>query len=78
MFNGCSLLEKLSISNFNTNNVTNMCFMFNGCKSLKEINVSNFNINNVTDMQYMFSECSEELKEKIKYQIKNIKKEAFM
>ena len=31
MFSGCSSLKKLNISNFNTNNVTNMRAMFWGC-----------------------------------------------
>ena len=28
MFDGCSLLKELNLSNFNTNNVINMRFMF--------------------------------------------------
>ena len=36
MFNGCSSLKELNLSNFNTNNVTYMRYMFNGCsKELK-------------------------------------------
>ncbi len=50
MFNGCSSLKELNLSNFNTNNVTNMASMFDGCSSLEELNLSNFNTNNVTDM----------------------------
>ena len=52
--------------------------MFFGCLSLKEINLSNFNTNNVTDMSGMFSGCSDEIKIKIREQIKNIKEEAFI
>ena len=33
MFNGCSSLEELNLSNFNTNNVINMINMFHGCSS---------------------------------------------
>ena len=51
--------------------------MFSGCSSLQEINLFNFNINNVTDMRGMFSGCSDQIKLKIKEQIKNIKEEAF-
>ena len=40
IFSGCGTLEEIQ---FNTNNVTNMCYMFNGCKSLKALNLSNFN-----------------------------------
>ena len=31
MFAGCSLLKELNLSNFNTNNVTNMNRMFDRC-----------------------------------------------
>ena len=31
MFWGCSSLQKLNLSNFNTNNVTNMRYMFSKC-----------------------------------------------
>ena len=77
MFFGCSSLKEINLSNFNTNNVTNMSFMFWGCSSLKEINLSNFNINNVSYMRGMFDGCSDDIKNKIREQIKNIKKEAF-
>ena len=36
-FAGCSSLEYLDLSNFDTSNVTTMEFMFNGCSNLKEI-----------------------------------------
>ena len=44
MFYGCSYLEDINFSNFNTNNVTNMREMFDGNKSLAYIDISNFNI----------------------------------
>ena len=50
MFYKCELLNNIDLSNFNTNNVTNMRSMFCGCSSLNSINLSNFNTNNVTDM----------------------------
>ena len=53
MFAFCFSLKELNLSNFNTNNVTNMYGMFWGCSSLKELNISNFNTNNVTDMGSM-------------------------
>ena len=58
MFDGCSSLKNLDLSNFNTLNVTNMSCMFNGCTSLKNINLSKFNTQNVTDMIAMFYGCS--------------------
>ena len=51
--------------------------MFYGCSSLKEINLSNFNTNNVTYMEGMFWGCSDDIKNKIREQIKNIKEDAF-
>ena len=39
MFRGCSSLNNLNLSNFNTQNVTNMAGMFSGCSSLKKKNV---------------------------------------
>ena len=75
MFCGCSSLKELNLSNFNTNNVTNMFVMFLDCSSLKELNLSNFNTNNVTNMSGMFSGCSEQFQNKIRAQYKNIKEE---
>ena len=46
--------------------------MFYGCSSLKELNLSNFNTNKVIHMEDMFSECSEQLKNKIKSEYKNL------
>ena len=37
MFNGCSSLKELNLSNFKTNNVTNMSGMFAFCSSLKRM-----------------------------------------
>ena len=78
MFSGCSSSKEINLSNFNNNNATNMSLMLFGCSSLKKINLSNFNTNNVTDIIRMFSGCSDEIKMKIREQIKNIKEEAFV
>ena len=43
MFYACTSLINLDISNFNTQNVTDMGGMFNGCESLNTIDVSHFN-----------------------------------
>ena len=58
-------LMQLNLSNFNTNNVTNMSYMFYRCSSLKELNLSNFNTNNDINMSCMFDGCSNDLKMKI-------------
>ena len=39
MFSGCSSLTNLNLSNFNTQNVTDMFYMFDGCSSLKKDNI---------------------------------------
>ena len=49
--------NNIDLSNFNTNNVTDMFCMFYGCSSLNSINLSNFNTNNVTNMGCMFGDC---------------------
>ena len=57
MFSGCNSLTNLNLSNFNTQNVTNMTSMFSGCTSLTNLNLSNFNTQNVFDMSDMFKDC---------------------
>ena len=54
VFYGCSSLININLSNFNTNNVTDMSDMFRNCSSLTSLNLSNFNTNNVTNMRGMF------------------------
>ena len=54
MFNGCNSLTNIDLSNFNTQNVTNMYSMFCGCNSLTTIDLSNFNTQNLTNMAGMF------------------------
>ena len=58
MFNGCSSLTYIDVSNFNTAAVTSMNNMFYGCSSLTSIDVSNFNTAAVTSMNSMFNGCS--------------------
>ena len=45
MFNGCSSLKQLNLSNFNTINVTNMDYMFSKCSNdlKKKIRLENEN-----------------------------------
>ena len=61
MFYGCSSLESLDLSHFDTKNVTGngMDGMFYECSSLKSLDVSSFEISDgLTDMKLMFYECS--------------------
>ncbi len=54
MFQHCSQLTTLDLSNFDTKNVTNMSRMFESCNELTTLDVSNFDTSNVTDMSFMF------------------------
>ncbi|MCM1553816.1 MAG: BspA family leucine-rich repeat surface protein, partial [Butyrivibrio sp.] len=58
MFNGCSNLESLDLSGFDTSNVLNMTHMFCGCSSLTSIDLSGLDTSNVTNMCSMFCGCS--------------------
>ena len=58
MFCNCKSLSSIDLSNFNTQNVTNMQSMFSYCKSLSSLDLSNFNTQNVTNMEFMFYHCN--------------------
>lgn len=58
MFDGCSSLSKLDVSNFDTANVTDMYAMFDNCNSLATLDVSGFDTTNVMDMGGMFGNCN--------------------
>ena len=55
-----------------------MRWMFYGCDKLINIDVSKFTFGENNDIKSMFYKCSEELKNKIKKQNKNIPEEAFV
>ena len=56
MFYYCSKLEKLDLSSFNTQNVTNMQSMFGNCSKLEKIDLSSFNNKNI-NISNMFDKC---------------------
>lgn len=64
MFGGCSNLEHIDVSRFNTENVECMMGMFKGCSKLKRIDVSGFKTRLVGTgeysggMSFMFKGCS--------------------
>lgn len=58
MFDGCSNLEHIDVSRFNTENVESMMGMFEGCSSLEHIDVSGFVTASVESMASMFEGCS--------------------
>lgn len=57
MFRDCLNLTQIDLSNFDTSQITDMCFMFHNCERLKEIDLNNFSTSNVTDMSSMFEYC---------------------
>ena len=58
MFEGCSKLETLDLSGWDTSKVTNMRCMFFGCSALKQLNLSGkWNTSSVTNMERMFDNC---------------------
>ena len=58
MFNQCTRLTSLDLSNFDTSNVTDMYCMFYNCIGLTSLDLSNFDTSHVTGMNSMFSSCS--------------------
>lgn len=55
MFNYCSSITSIDMSNLDTSNVTNMGQMFEWCENLKTVNIGK---TSATNMYGMFSECS--------------------
>lgn len=58
MFNTCTQLTHLDVSNWDTSKVANMYNMFYSCSKLTQLDVSNFNTSKVQYMHYMFTSCS--------------------
>ena len=60
LFENCSNLYIIDLSNFDTSKVNNMKNMFFNCHKLKEIKgINKFNTNQVTNMNSMFVKCNE-------------------
>ncbi len=55
VFNGCSSLTSLDLTNFNTAKVTDMKLLFANCSALESLDLSMFNTENVTSMPSMFN-----------------------
>ncbi|RKA77832.1 hypothetical protein DZK38_02923 [Listeria monocytogenes] len=58
MFQNCTSLEELDVSNWDTSSATDMAYMFAHCTSLEALDVSNFDTSSVTNMQAMFENCT--------------------
>lgn len=58
LFDGCTQLESVSLSSFNTDRLRNADYLFRSCSALKSVDLANFHCNSVTNMTGMFNECS--------------------
>ncbi len=58
MFDSCSMLKKVDLSNLNTSKVTDMSSLFASDINLLEINMDNLDTSNVLSFEKMFFECS--------------------
>ena len=57
MFQNCSDLISLDLSNFDTSNVKCMNHMFCNCPYITSLDISSFDTSNVEDMRDMFAHC---------------------
>ena len=81
MFKDCSSLTSINLSNFNTNNVTDMGYMFKDCKSLTSIDITNFDCEKIktTDcLKDMFIGCNSLKIRNIKYRDFKIRNQAMI
>ena len=58
MFDGCTRLESVDLSGFQTENVTTMQYMFRNCTALRELDLGTFNTKNLNYMCEMFNGCT--------------------
>ena len=58
MFCGCKNLTNIDLSNFDTEDITDMSYMFYGCENLTNLDLSNLNTKKVINMCRMFSKCN--------------------
>ena len=57
MFNRCTSLRSLDVSEWDVSNVNDMNNMFGNCVSLRTLDVSGWDVSNVKDMDNMFNNC---------------------
>ena len=57
MFESCTELTSLDLSNWKTDSLISMNNMFFNCTALTSLNISSFNTSNVTEMGGLFSDC---------------------
>ncbi|MBR1763765.1 MAG: BspA family leucine-rich repeat surface protein [Ruminococcus sp.] len=61
MFAGCSSLETIDLSGFDTENVITMEELFRGCSNLKSVNLTGLDTRNVVNMRLMFADLGKSL-----------------
>jgi surface protein len=54
MFQGCSQLQNLDVSNWDVSSVTTMSGMFQGCDALKVLDLRNWDVSNCTNLSSAF------------------------
>ena len=57
MFSGCTSLETMDISGFDTSSVETMRAMFTKCSSLKTVNLGKISTKNLKSIDFIFSQC---------------------
>jgi surface protein len=57
MFQACTILPYLDVSDWDTSNVTDMYCLFCGSENLNGLDVSDWDVSNVTNMAYTFWHC---------------------
>ena len=57
VFSGCSSLQNIDLTSWNTSNVITMSRLFYNCSALVELDLSSFSTKSLTTMHYMFADC---------------------
>lgn len=57
MFHGCTNLESVDVSKFDTSKMTSLDSVFINCHNLKIIDVKNWDTKMITNLRYTFKEC---------------------
>ncbi len=55
LFQRCSKLKKVNLSNLDMSKVTDMSYMFSGCQNLQGVDINTFDTGNVTNMSGLFA-----------------------
>ena len=54
MFEGCTKLQNIDLSNFNSSKCENISKMFMNCKNITEIDLLNLNLKNLRNNRFLF------------------------